>query len=154
MRSRRRQSSVTCCRCSRRVKPAELNATLTAVATALQGRGADLGHTLVDFDKYLKTFNPHVPKLVDDLNKLGQVGSSTTPAAPDIIATLNNLQTSSRTLIAKQAAFRTVLATATSTSTLLNAFLTDNQSATDHRRRHRRTRSTACSTSTHPSTPA
>src|SRR3954468_7418648 len=29
------------------VKPAQLNATLTAMATALQGRGAELGHTLV-----------------------------------------------------------------------------------------------------------
>src|SRR5207344_2784063 len=66
------------------VKPAELNATLTAVATALQNRGANLGHTLVDFDKYLTTLNPHVPKLVDDLNKLGQVALEYNSAAPDI----------------------------------------------------------------------
>ena len=110
------------------VKPAELNATLTAVATALQNRGTNLGRTLVDFDKYLTTLNPHVPKLVDDLNKLGQVALEYNSAAPDIIATLNNLQTSSRTLIDKQAAFRTVLTTATSTSDLLSAFLAENQS--------------------------
>ena len=41
------------------VKPAELNATLTAVATALQGRGEELGKTLVQMDTYLKGLNPH-----------------------------------------------------------------------------------------------
>lgn len=109
------------------VKPAELNATLTAVATALQGRGTALGRTLVQFDQYLKTLNPHVPKLVDDLNKLGQVAVEYNAAAPDIIETLNNLQTSSQTLIAKQAAFTSLLTTATSTSDLLSAFLNENQ---------------------------
>ena len=94
------------------------------------------GQNLVDFDKYLTTFNPHVPKLVDDLNKLGQVALEYNSAAPDIIATLNNLQTSSRTLIDKQAAFRTVLATATSTSDLLIGVPGREPVAADHGGRH------------------
>jgi len=37
------------------VKPAELNATLSALATALKGRGEQLGQTLVHLDRYLTT---------------------------------------------------------------------------------------------------
>ena len=55
------------------VQPAELNATLTALATALDGRGEKLGQTLVGLDKYLKSFNPHTSALVADLKRLGQV---------------------------------------------------------------------------------
>ena len=40
------------------VQPAELNATLTAIAEALQGRGAELGHTLVQLDGYLQQHQP------------------------------------------------------------------------------------------------
>ncbi|MDT4909089.1 MAG: phospholipid/cholesterol/gamma-HCH transport system substrate-binding protein, partial [Pseudonocardiales bacterium] len=68
------------------VKPAELNATLTALATALKGRGEQLGQTLVHLDRYLTALNPEVPQLVDDLKKLGQVAVQFNDAAPDVIA--------------------------------------------------------------------
>src|SRR6185312_4342352 len=54
------------------VQPAQLNATLTAMATALQGRGAELGRTLVHLDSYLKQFNPHTQQLIDDLARLSK----------------------------------------------------------------------------------
>jgi phospholipid/cholesterol/gamma-HCH transport system substrate-binding protein len=41
------------------VRPAQLNATLTALAQALQNRGDELGQTLVNFDNYLKIITPH-----------------------------------------------------------------------------------------------
>jgi phospholipid/cholesterol/gamma-HCH transport system substrate-binding protein len=110
------------------VQPAELNATLTAVATALQGRGAQLGKDLVELNTYLRQLNPQVPQLVEDLDKLGKVALQYNDAAPDIIATLNNLQVSARTVINKQAALTTLLATATSTSNVLASFLADNKS--------------------------
>ncbi|MBN9620758.1 MAG: MCE family protein, partial [Actinobacteria bacterium] len=55
------------------VQPAQLNATLTAVAQALNGRGNNLGQTLVNLDNYLKVLEPHTTALVDDLKQLGQV---------------------------------------------------------------------------------
>src|SRR5581483_1948208 len=62
------------------VKPAELNATLTAMADALRNRGTELGQTLVAFDAYLKHLNADVSpgttyttQLVTDLDKLGKV---------------------------------------------------------------------------------
>ena len=55
--------------------PEELNATLNALATALQGRGEELGQNLRRARHYLTRLNPKVPELVDDLDKLGQVSA-------------------------------------------------------------------------------
>ncbi|PZS13976.1 MAG: hypothetical protein DLM57_15410 [Pseudonocardiales bacterium] len=116
------------------VKPAELNATLTAMATALRGRGEELGQTLVAMDSYLTQLNAdsspgksYVAQLVDDLKKLGQVSVKFNDAAPDLIATLDNLQTSAKTLIEKQAALDTLLTTGSTTSNILASFLSENK---------------------------
>jgi phospholipid/cholesterol/gamma-HCH transport system substrate-binding protein len=109
------------------VKPAELNATLTALATALKGRGEQLGQTLVHLDRYLTALNPEVPQLVDDLKKLGQVAVQFNDAAPDVIATLDNLKTSSKTLLDKKAALDNLLTTATNTSNIISSFLAENE---------------------------
>src|SRR6266545_1670138 len=92
------------------LKPAELNATLNALATALNGRGEQIGRDLVKADAYLRQLNPHVPQLVDELDKL------------------TNLQTTSKTLVAKRAALDSLLKVATSTSDVLTNFLDTNAS--------------------------
>ena len=51
----------------RTVQPAELNKTLNALATALEGRGEQLGENLETLDGYLKRLNPQIPALVEDL---------------------------------------------------------------------------------------
>jgi phospholipid/cholesterol/gamma-HCH transport system substrate-binding protein len=116
------------------LEPAELNATLSAMATALRGRGEQLGKTLVAFDSYLKHLNAdaapgtsYVTQLVGDLKKLGQVSLNLNQQAPDLLAMLDNLQTSAKTLIEKQAALDTLLTTATSTSGILDSFLSNNR---------------------------
>lgn len=109
------------------VQPAQLNATLTAVATALRGRGKELGNTLVGLDQYLKDLNPHTKALVDDLKKLGQVADEYNGVAPDIVQTLNNLQTSVQTVIQKKQQLHALLGSVTSTSTIVQSFLADNQ---------------------------
>lgn len=109
------------------VQPAELNATLTAMAEALRGRGEKLGQTLVAFDNYLKKFNPHIPQLVTDLENLGKLSDELNKAAPDLFATLNNFQTGARTVLDKQAALDSILTTADSTSNIINSFLADNK---------------------------
>jgi phospholipid/cholesterol/gamma-HCH transport system substrate-binding protein len=109
------------------VQPAELNATLTALADALHNRGDELGQTLVNFDKYLKVMNPHTKRFVDDLKKLGQVASEYNDLAPDILATLRNLQTSARTVVQKQAGLDNLLVTGSDTSRVLKGFLAENE---------------------------
>src|SRR4051794_19255115 len=51
----------------RTVQPAALNQTLTALATALEGRGDELGQNLETLNGYLKKINPQIPELVQDL---------------------------------------------------------------------------------------
>ena len=51
----------------RTVEPAELNMTLNALATALEGRGDQIGENLETVDSYLKRLNPQIPALVEDL---------------------------------------------------------------------------------------
>jgi phospholipid/cholesterol/gamma-HCH transport system substrate-binding protein len=116
------------------VKPAELSVTLTAMATALHGRGTELGQTLRSFDTYLKSLNADVApgktyttQIADDLAKLGTLSDKLNADVPDLVSTLNNLQTNAHTLINQQAAFDTLLTTANSTSNILSSFLSDNE---------------------------
>lgn len=108
------------------VKPAELNATLTAVAEALQGRGAELGRSLVQLDGYLKQLNPHAHRLADDLGQLGRVSDEYNGVAPDLFATIDNLQTNARTVIAEKASVGNLFTSATDTSNVIDSFLADN----------------------------
>jgi virulence factor Mce-like protein len=109
------------------VSPADLNATLTAIATALTGRGDKLGETLVNIDKYLTTLNPHTKQLVDDFAKLGRVATEYNGLAPDILSSLQNLQTSARTVIARQQALHSLLVDGTDAANVLNGFLDANE---------------------------
>jgi phospholipid/cholesterol/gamma-HCH transport system substrate-binding protein len=103
--------------------PEDLKATLTALATALQGRGKQLGDNLAALNQYLLRFNPKVATLADDLDKLGQVATLYNDAAPDLLATLNNLQTTNRTISSRPQALDQLLTSATSTSNELDRFL-------------------------------
>ena len=51
----------------RTVQPADINLTLNAISTALEGRGQALGRDLVTVDHYLKRLNPQIPQIVADL---------------------------------------------------------------------------------------
>jgi len=108
------------------LKPAELNATLNALATALNGNGERLGRDITSLDNYLKAINPHVPQLVDDLDKLGQVALEYNGVIPDLFDSLTNLQTTSKTLVEKQTSLDALLTVATGTSNTLTQFLNAN----------------------------
>ena len=58
------------------VQPAKLSATLNAMATALDGRGEQLGQNLVALDAYLKGLNPHLPTLTSDIRRLTSVATT------------------------------------------------------------------------------
>lgn len=109
--------------------PEDLRATLTAMATALSGRGKELGDNLAAFNAYLEKFNPAVPQLADDLSKLGQVALTYNDAAPDLLGLLDNLQTPNTTLINHAKDLDNLLTKATSTTDDLNSFLTNNADA-------------------------
>ena len=86
----------------RAVRPADLNATLNALATALNGRGEELGQTLEKLDSYLGAIDDHLPTLRQDLILLADVSDTYADAAPDLIGILRNVTTTSRTILEKR----------------------------------------------------
>jgi virulence factor Mce-like protein len=85
------------------VDPANLSYTLTAVSDALDGRGKELGETLVTANRYLQKTNPDVPQLVDDLIKLGTVADGYADAMPELGRLLRNATFTGNTVVAKRA---------------------------------------------------
>lgn len=110
------------------LKPAELNATLNALAGALRGRGREIGRDITQAASYLRAINPQVPWLVEDVDRLGKVAAEYDHSAPALLDTLANLQTTSRTVVQRQAALDDLLGVATSTSDVLTTFLNVNAS--------------------------
>lgn len=78
--------------------PGQLNAALTAVASALQGQGTSLGHTLVQGNQYLQAMQPLWPTVVSDLQTLVPVADQIATSAPDVVGIFGNLVTPSQTV--------------------------------------------------------
>ena len=86
----------------RAVQPAEINYTLTAVATALEGRGEEIGANLTVLDDYLKQVNPQIPALVEDLRLLSEVSDTYRQVLPEVARFLRNSVTTGNTFVAKE----------------------------------------------------
>lgn len=86
----------------RAVEPAEINHTLTAMATALEGRGDAMGENVATLDDYLRRTNPQIPALIEDLRLLGEVSETYRAAMPEIARLLRNTATSGNTFIEKE----------------------------------------------------
>ncbi len=82
----------------RTVQPAELNMTLNAIATALEGRGNELGENLETLDGYLKRLNPQIPALVEDLRLTAEVSDTYSDVMPEVAEILRNTITTTGTL--------------------------------------------------------
>ena len=74
----------------RAVQPADLNMTLNAIATALEGRGDQLGGNLETLDGYLRKFNPQLPALVEDLRLTAEVSDTYADVLPEIATILRS----------------------------------------------------------------
>lgn len=108
------------------VQPQKLSTTLTAISTALEGRGKQLGDTLVDLGKLVEEINPHVPQLTHDLNALVEVSDTYTEAIPDFVDALSDLTVTSRTVAEQRANLDALFADLTTSSQDLESFLRAN----------------------------
>ncbi len=111
----------------RSVKPEDLNATLYSLAHALDGKGAQLGDTLVDLDDYLKTMNDELPALRTDLRLLSKVARTYELAAPDLITVLRNATVTARTITRKEGDLHTALSKLTGLSKTTRKTLSENE---------------------------
>jgi phospholipid/cholesterol/gamma-HCH transport system substrate-binding protein len=99
------------------VQPQKLSLTLTAIAQGLQGRGKQLGQTLVTLNAYLKELNPQLPQFDTDLRRLAALTRKYNTDVPAVLAALNDFAVTGKTIArqdgADYASFLTNLTTAT-----------------------------------------
>lgn len=86
----------------RTVRPADLNATLYAIAHALAGNGDKIGRTIEDLDTYLTAINVHLPTVRRDLVLLAKVSKTYAIAAPDLLRLLRNATVTAKTVADKK----------------------------------------------------
>src|SRR4051794_31600230 len=110
----------------RTVEPAELNQTLNALATALEGRGNELGQNLETLDSYLQRLNPQIPALVEDLRLTTSVSNTYADVLPQIGDILRNTVTTTGTLESREAKLHQLLGDVTQFSGTARTFLDDN----------------------------
>jgi phospholipid/cholesterol/gamma-HCH transport system substrate-binding protein len=110
----------------RTVQPAEINYTLTAMATALEGRGEEIGNNLVVLDDYLKQTNPQIPLLIDDLRKLGSVSDTYREVVPELANLLRNSVTTGKTFLQKEQKIQAFFSDVASFSSTSKDFLEQN----------------------------
>jgi len=110
----------------RTVKPEKLAATLGALATALDGRGTQLGANLVRADKYFAALNPKMPTIAADISALADVATTYADAVPDILRMVKAMTTTSNTLVAKQDALAGFLAGTAGFANTATTFLNSN----------------------------
>ncbi|MFF7981945.1 MCE family protein [Streptomyces sp. NPDC007901] len=110
----------------RTVRPGELNATLSAFATALEGRGDRIGDNLTRVEGYLRSLNPHLPSLKEDITRFADVAEVYGDAAPDLMRILRNTVTTSRTIVEQRDRLASALRATASVAGTANDFLSEN----------------------------
>lgn len=111
----------------RTVRPADLNATLTALSTALEGRGEQLGSNLETVDSYLKRINPEIPALLEDLRLTAQVSDTYADILPEVAQILDDTVKTTGTIEEKEAALTATLRDIRSFSDTARSFLDANE---------------------------
>ncbi len=110
----------------RTVQPADLNMTLNAVATALDGRGDQLGDNIETVDSYLKRINPQIPALLEDLRLTARVSDIYADILPEVAQILDNTIKTTQTLESKEDTLNAALRDITSLSDTARVFLDEN----------------------------
>ncbi|MEY7971533.1 MCE family protein [Saccharomonospora xinjiangensis] len=108
------------------VQPHKLASTLSAVATALDGRGDQVGDTLVLAANYLEEFNPNLPRLHENVRDLGEVAQLYGDISPDLLDALTDTAVTLGTVDEKGTELRDLYGQVTTTSGDVTAFLRAN----------------------------
>jgi phospholipid/cholesterol/gamma-HCH transport system substrate-binding protein len=111
----------------RSIRPGDLNSTLYALATALQGRGEKLGETVDQLDSYLAAMNEQLPTLRTDLERLADVSNTYALAAPDLVNLLRNATTTARTVSQQADQLKAFVTSMTKLSKVSTRVLTTNE---------------------------
>lgn len=109
------------------IQPEKLATTLTALSQALDGRGQPLGETLVSLDSYLGELNPQLPALKENISRLADVSNVYADAAPDLLQALDDMTTTTKTVVEQRDNLLAMYGSLTTTSQDLTSFVAVNQ---------------------------
>lgn len=83
----------------KKIEPTKLNETLGALATAMDGRGDQIGQMLVDFDRFLAKIDPSLPTMEHEITIAPEVIAAYADASADLITTVDAATRMSETLV-------------------------------------------------------
>lgn len=109
------------------VQPIQLNNTLNAVSTALEGRGELLGENLETLDGYLRKVNPQIPLFVDDLALTARTSDVYRDILPEVAQILRDQIVTTGTLEGREAKLRALFTDVSAFSDFTRGFLTRNE---------------------------
>jgi virulence factor Mce-like protein len=109
------------------VQPQDLSYTLGAMAEALRGRGDALGNNLAATGRYFGEINTVLPELKADISGLADFADTYEGAADDLLAVLDNLVVTNRTIVDQREQLHRTFSVVGSSSNTLAGFLETNE---------------------------
>ncbi len=110
----------------RTVQPAELNMTLNALSTALEGRGDQLGENIEVTEAYLGKINPELPLFIDDLRLTARTSEIYEAVLPELGTVLDNTVVTTGTLEEREDRLQALFNDVAGFSDTTRTFLGDN----------------------------
>lgn len=108
------------------LEPAKAQTALTAISTALRGRGESLGDTLDRLSSLSATLQPGIVGAIEHLPQFRQVTEALAEAAPEVLATVDNVTTLSRTVLDHASGVETLLTAAAALASSADAVVGEN----------------------------
>jgi len=110
------------------VRPQDLATTLGSLSQAIQGRGPELGQTLVRLNALVAGVNPALPDAEADITQVADFSEHLSDSAPALLDALADLTVPSRTIVDESSGFHALFASVTGASDDLRGFLDANGS--------------------------
>jgi phospholipid/cholesterol/gamma-HCH transport system substrate-binding protein len=109
------------------VRPEKLAEMLGALSQALDGRGKDLGNTLVQVGQYVGELNPQMPQIKEDISRFASVADTYGDVADDFLQALSDFTVTSKTIVSQRDSLLALYTTLGQASTDLTTFLGQNR---------------------------
>ncbi|GDY31770.1 MCE family protein [Gandjariella thermophila] len=109
------------------VQPEKLATTLNTISMTLDGRGQELGQTMVDLNRLLVGLNPALPDMTADISALADVSRTYANAVPDLAQALHDMSINARTVAEQRAGLDRLYRSLTTASNDMDTFLRANK---------------------------
>ncbi|WP_243636749.1 MCE family protein [Rhodococcus sp. Eu-32] len=113
-----------------RVEPARAQTALTAIGTALDGRGRSLGETIDRVASIEAQLHPQIAAALDHTTSVRHVAEALADATPDVLATIDAATALSQTTLDRADGFDALLTNAAGLAASADAVARDNTSTT------------------------